>query len=58
VLSHLFHGGEALRDNVEGRIPSLIGESGLSRPEEVGVQGIFVATLSYYRGFRPPVGTP
>jgi ubiquinone/menaquinone biosynthesis C-methylase UbiE len=58
VLSHLLHGGEALRDNVEGRIPSLISESGFSRSEEVGVRGIFVATLSYYRGFRPPVGAP
>ena len=57
VLSHVFHHGEALRDNVEGRIPSLISESGLARSEAIGARGLF-GTLSYYRGVRPSAGAP
>jgi ubiquinone/menaquinone biosynthesis C-methylase UbiE len=56
VLAHVFHRSEQSRDNVEGRIPSFMSASGLSRAEEVASRGMVVGTLSYYRAFRPAAG--
>jgi ubiquinone/menaquinone biosynthesis C-methylase UbiE len=50
---HLFHRAEHLRDNLEDRIPALLGEAGFAGPQELMHRGTLVGSLSYYRAARP-----
>ncbi|MDJ0869339.1 MAG: class I SAM-dependent methyltransferase [Myxococcota bacterium] len=49
LLTGLVHRGEAVRDNLEGRIPALMQEAGLREPTEVDHRGTIFGGLSYYR---------
>ena len=53
ALVHVLHRVEHLRDNLEDRIPSLLGQAGFAHPEEVGHRGTLVGSLSYYRALQP-----
>jgi len=57
LLAHAFHGAENMRDNVDGRIPSLMSEGGLLRSQELRWRDMFVGTFSYYRAFSPDTPT-
>ena len=49
AAAHVLHRAEHVRENLEGRIPELLRESGFRHAEEVDHRGIFVGSLSYYR---------
>lgn len=53
LLAHVFHRMGHSRDNIEGRIPSFMTETGFHRSEEVASRSMLVGSMSYYRGFRP-----
>jgi ubiquinone/menaquinone biosynthesis C-methylase UbiE len=53
ALAHVLHRAEHLRDNLEDRIPSLMGQAGLVQSEELGHRGTLIGSLSYYRALKP-----
>ncbi len=53
VLARLLHRGKHLRDNIEGRIPSLMSESGLVESAEVTHRPTVFGTISFYRAIQP-----
>ena len=53
AVAHVLHRVGHVHDNVEGRIPVLLGEAGFARPEELAHRGTLVGSLSYYRAARP-----
>jgi len=52
LLAHLFHRGEEIRDNLEGRIPALMRETGLEDVDEVSRHAAMFGSVSYYRARR------
>jgi SAM-dependent methyltransferase len=54
LLARLFHHGEEVRDNLEGRIPALMADCGLVDAAEVSRHGTVFGSVSYYRARRPP----
>jgi ubiquinone/menaquinone biosynthesis C-methylase UbiE len=52
ALAHVLHRAEHLRDNFEDRILALLGQTGFTRPEEVGSRNTLVGSLSYYRALQ------
>lgn len=57
AAAHVLHRVGHLHDNVEGRIPELLGEGGFRHAEEVDHRGTFVGSLSYYRAVKPESGS-
>ncbi len=55
VLARLLHRGQHLRDNIEGRIPSLMSESGFAESAEVTHRSTVFGTISSYRAVQPGV---
>lgn len=53
ALMHVLHRGEKLRENVEGRIPVLMEDTGFARPEEVAHRRTILGRLAFYRASRP-----
>ncbi len=53
LLARLLHRGQHLRDNIEGRIPSLMSDAGFEYPEEVGHRATLFGGISYYRAVQP-----
>ena len=53
ILARVLHRGENLRDNIEGRIPSIMSESGFAQSAEVGHRDTVLGTISYYRAIKP-----
>ncbi len=53
ILARLLHRGEHLRDNIEGRIPSFMSESGFSPSVEVAHRVTVFGTITYYRAIKP-----
>ncbi len=53
ILAHLLHRGEHLRDNIEGRIPSFMSESGFASSAEVAHRDTVFGTITYYRAIKP-----
>jgi hypothetical protein len=53
VLARLLHRGQHLRDNIEGRIPSLMNESGFVESAEVAYRSTVFGTISSYRAVQP-----
>ena len=53
VLARLLHRGQHLRDNIEGRIPSFMSESGFAESAEVDHRSTVFGTISYYRAIQP-----
>ena len=53
AVAHVLQRMGHVHDNVEGRIPCLLGEAGFVRPEEVAHRSTLVGSLSYYRAFHP-----
>ena len=53
VLARLLHRGQHLRDNIEGRIPTLMSDAGFAHPEEVAHRATIVGSISYYRSVKP-----
>jgi len=53
LLARLLHRGQNLRDNIEGRIPSLMRESGLAESAEVAHRSTVFGTVSCYRAIQP-----
>jgi ubiquinone/menaquinone biosynthesis C-methylase UbiE len=53
VLAHAFHRTGHMQDNIEGRIPTLMSDSGLLRAQELSWRGLLANTFSYYRAFSP-----
>lgn len=53
LLTRLLHNDEHVRDNIEGRIPSLMSDSGLAEPSEVAHRSTAFGPISYYRAVRP-----
>jgi ubiquinone/menaquinone biosynthesis C-methylase UbiE len=53
VVTRLLHRGQHLRDNVGGRIPSLMARSGLAESSEVAHRSTAFGTISYWRAIRP-----
>ncbi len=53
VLARLLHRGQHLLDNIEGRIPSFMSESGLAESAEVAHRATVFGTISYYRAIKP-----
>ncbi len=53
VLARLLHRGEHLRDNIEGRIPSFMGEGGFAQSAEVAHRDTVFGTITYYRAIKP-----
>ena len=53
LLARHLHRGQHLRDNIEGRIPSLMSEAGFECPEEVGHRATLFGSISYYRAGQP-----
>lgn len=53
VVTHLLYRGQQLRDNVEGRIPSLMAEAGFAESAEGAHRATAFGPVSYYRGLRP-----
>ncbi len=49
ILARLLQRGERLRDNIEGRIPSFMSESGFAESAEVAHRVTVLGTVSYYR---------
>lgn len=49
ILARLLHRGQHLRDNIEGRIPSLMNESGFAESTEVAHRSTVFGTISCYR---------
>ena len=52
ALAHVLHRAGHVHDNLEGRIPGLLGEAGFVRPEEVAHRGTLVGSLSFYRALQ------
>jgi hypothetical protein len=52
VMARLSRGSHALHDNWGDRIPTLMGEAGLSDPTESGHLTIRIGRLTYYRANR------
>ncbi len=53
ILARLLHRGQHLRDNIEGRIPSFMSESGFAESAEVSHQSTVFGTISCYRAIQP-----
>ncbi len=53
VLAHVFHGGDELRDNVEGKIPVFMTDAGFEGADEVGHRTTIFGGLSYWRASQP-----
>ena len=53
ILARLLHRGQHLRDNIEGRIPSLMNESGFAESAEVAHRSTVFGTISCYRAILP-----
>jgi ubiquinone/menaquinone biosynthesis C-methylase UbiE len=51
-IGRLLHHGQHTRDNLEGRIPSMMGDSGLEQPEEIAHRATLFGSVSYYRAVR------
>ena len=51
-LVRLVHWGDRARDNIEGRLPSFMTDTGFTDVQETGRRGIFVGSLSYYRASK------
>ena len=56
VVTRLLHHGQHLRDNIEGRIPSFMSDSGFAESSEVAHRSTLFGTISYYRATRPGAG--
>ncbi len=56
-LARFVHRGEHARDNIEGRLPSLMSTTGFSDVEETGHRGTIFGSLSYHRASRPSSGS-
>lgn len=53
ALARLIHRGRGARDNVEGRIPRLLGEAGFAEARELDARPTLFGTVCYYRAVRP-----
>jgi ubiquinone/menaquinone biosynthesis C-methylase UbiE len=56
ALAHVFHGGDELRDNVEGKIPVFMTDAGFEGADEVGHRTTIFGGLSYWRASQPASG--
>ncbi|MDH3212425.1 MAG: class I SAM-dependent methyltransferase [Myxococcales bacterium] len=56
ALAHVFHGGDELRDNVEGKIPVFLTDAGFEGANEVGHRTTIFGGLSYWRASQPAGG--
>ena len=52
LVAHLFHRGEEIREQLEGRIPSLMRAGGFADVEEVSRHRTTFGSISYYRAHR------
>jgi ubiquinone/menaquinone biosynthesis C-methylase UbiE len=57
LLARLLHRGQHLRDNIEGRIPSLMREGGFVESGEVAYRSTVFGIISYYRAIQPEVAS-
>ena len=56
-IARFVHRGEHARDNIEGRLPSLMSTTGFSHVEQTGHRSTIFGNLSYYRASSlTPVG--
>ncbi len=53
ILARLLHRGQHLRDNIEGRIPQFMSESGFAESAEVAHRSTVFGTISCYRAIQP-----
>ena len=49
LLARLLHRGDHMRDNLEGRIPTLMREAGLAAEGEIAHRGTVFGRIAYYR---------
>jgi len=49
IIARLLHSGEHMNDNLEGRIPTLMGEAGLGDAGEIAHRGTIFGRIAYYR---------
>ena len=49
LLARLLHSGDQMRDNLEGRIPTLMGEAGLADAGEIAHRGTIFGRIAFYR---------
>ena len=52
ALAHVLHRAEHLRDNLEDRIPALMGQAGFVQSKELGHRATLIGSLSYYRAVK------
>ncbi len=48
-IARLLHSGDHMRDNLEGRIPTLMAEAGLADAGEIAHRGTIFGRIAYYR---------
>ena len=49
VLAHLLHSSKRLKENSEGRVLSLMRQSGFADPQKVHRQGMLFGYIAYFR---------
>ena len=52
-LARALHSAEHMRDNLEGRIPALMGEAGFAESNEVAHRATIFGRIAYYSGSVP-----
>ena len=49
LIARLLHSSDHMRDNLEGRIPAMMGEAGLADAAEIAHRGTIFGRITYYR---------